>query len=42
MKNKYTRALGDVHLTEEFREKHGSSLRASPLLTQPYRRKNHL
>ena len=39
MKNKYTRALGDVHLTEEFREKLGSSLRASPLLTQPYQEK---
>lgn len=25
MKNKYTRALSDVHLTEEFREKLGSS-----------------
>lgn len=39
MKNKYTRALSDVHLTEEFREKLGSSLRTSPLLTQPYQEK---
>ena len=39
MKNKYTRALSDVHLTEEFREKLGSYLRTSPLLTQPYQEK---
>lgn len=39
MKNRYTRALNDVHLTEEFREKLGGALRTPPLLNRPYQEK---